>query len=469
MTVEAASGVSVGSLGYYTTSFARYASEFSWDRLPEDVQRQARAIVLDTLGAILAASSPRYEAGAILGGFVERSGGTPEATLVGRAVKSSIVNATLFNGTLGYYCDVEAHHPGAIMHAAAIVVPSSLAVCEARGLGGKEWLAAVVLGVDVACRVSYAIDPNALYERGFHPTAVCGAFGAAAAVGNLIGLDPERMVNAFGLAASQASGLLAWSSDHTEQSRPFNPGIAARNGATAALLAEAGFGAPQNVLDPEMKYNVFRAWSAEADPGQLLDRLHDRYFIDELAIKLYSCCAFLHPGLDGIMEMLAAGEAEAEDVQSIVLRFSHSGRSIIDDNELKSHCAQYILPIGLYNREIVIDDILQDRRDPRVAALSEQTRVVGDDDLEKLYPDRYPSIVELTRRDGTTVSRRVDWPKGYPQNPVSQAEIEQKFVRLATTAIDPDRAEQIVDLANRLDRVATVDELVALISKTGRR
>jgi 2-methylcitrate dehydratase PrpD len=466
VTAQTTPGVVETPLGYYTDSFARYASEFSWEQLPEDVRQQGRAVVLDTLGALLAASSPRYPVGGILGGFAERSGGAPEATLIGRGAKSSVVEAALFNGTLGYYCDVESHHPGAIMHGAAIVVPTSLAVCEARGLGGAAWLAAVVLGIDVACRVSYAIDPNALYARGFHPTAVCGAFGAAAAVGNLLGLDARRMADAFGLAATQASGLLAWSSDHTEQSRPFNPGIAARNGATAALLAEAGFGAPLHILDPAMKYNVFRAWSEQPRPEQLLDRLHDRYFIMELAFKLYSCCAFLHPALDGIMDALAAGDVRAEDVESIVLRFSHSGRSIIDNNELKSHCAQYILPIGLHNRRIAIDDILQDRRDPKVAALSERVTVVGDDELEKLYPDRYPSIVELTRRDGTTVSRRVDWPKGYPQNPVSQAEIERKFLGLAETAIERPQAERIVELAAGLDRATNLDELVGLLART---
>jgi 2-methylcitrate dehydratase PrpD len=453
-------------LGFYTETFARFASEFRWNPVPSEGRQQARAIVLDTLGAMIAASSSRYAAGEILGGFVERSGGAPEATLVGRGGKSSIVNAALFNGTLGYYCDVESHHPGAIMHGAAIVVPTSLAVCEARGLGGAELLAAVVLGMDVACRVSYAIDPNALYARGFHPTAVCGAFGAAAAAGNLVGLDPARMANAFGLAASQASGLLAWASDHTEQSRPFNPGIAARNGATAALLAEAGFGAPQNVLDPDMKYNVFRAWSERPRPEQLLDGLHERYFITELAVKLYSCCAFLHPALDGIMALLEEGQVRAEEVESIVLRFSHSGRSIIDNNELKSHCAQYILPIGLHNRRIVIDDILQDRRDPRVAALSERVTVVGDDELERLYPDRYPSIVELTTRSGETASRRVDWPRGYPQNPVSQGEIERKFLGLAETAIERSKAERIVELVAELDRASGVDDLAGLVAHT---
>ena len=453
-------------LGEYTAQVARFASEFRYEQLPAEVVDFTRLIVLDTLGAMLAGSSGRYGLRGTLGKAVQAWSGAPEATLVGLGAKSSLVNAALYNGTLGYYCDIESHHPGAIMHGAAIVVPATLAACEARGLGGRAWLAAVVLGLDVACRVSYAIDPNALYARGFHPTAVCGAFGAAAAVGNVLGLDAERMANAFGLAASQASGLLAWASDHTEQSRPFNPGLAARNGVTAALLAEAGLGAPRHVLDPAMKYNVFRAWAATPRPEELLDRLHERYFITESAIKLYACCAFLHPALDGIMALLDAGEAAAEDVRAITLRFSHSGRAIIDANELKSHCAQYILPIGLFNRRIVLDDILQDRRDPRIRELSECTRVVGDDELERFYPDRYPSIVELTMRDGRTASRRVDWPRGYPQNPVTPEEIISKFMGLATMAVTESTARRLAELVSDLDAAERIDEVARLLGET---
>jgi 2-methylcitrate dehydratase PrpD len=452
--------------GEYTRGLARYAADFSYDRLPAVVRDFARGIVLDTLGAIIAASSGRYGLRGTLGSFVARSGGIPEATLVGLGQKSSLVNAALYTGTLGYYCDVEAHHPGAIMHGPAIVVPAALAAAEARGASGQDVLAAVVLGVDVACRVSYAVDPNALYARAFHPTAVCGAFGAAAAVGRIIGLDQRRMANAFGLTANQASGLLAWASDHTEQSRPFNPGLAARNGTTAALLAEAGLGAPRHVLDPAEKYNVFRAWSVRPRPEELLDRLHERYFLLELAVKLYACCAFLHPALDGILALLDEGAVTAEDVSAITLRFSHSGRSMIDQNELKSHRAQYILPIGLYNRKVVLDDILYEPRDARIQALSERTRVVGDDELERFYPERYPSIVELTTRDGGVASRRVDWPKGYPQNPVTAAELERKFRDLAATAVDDATADRIVEAVATLEQDPRVDGLLALLART---
>src|SRR5204863_7225421 len=131
------------------------------------------------------------------------------------------------------------------------------------------------------------------------------------------------------LAANQACGLLAWASDHTEQSRPLNPGLAARNGATAALLAQSGFGAPRNVFDPGEKYNVYKAWSDDGRPAALTEALGERFAIMGQAYKLYSCCAFLHPALDAIKGLLADRAVEAAEVEAIRLRFSHSGRHMV--------------------------------------------------------------------------------------------------------------------------------------------
>lgn len=453
-------------LGAYTGELARFAAEFSYAQVPADVRSFNQGIVLDTLGGTLAASSGRYGLRGTLGKVVLQQGGTPEATLVGLGVKSSLVQAALYNGTLAYYCDIDANHTGSIMHAPAVVVPAALAAAEARGASGEDVLAAVVLGIDVACRVSYAIGPTALYDRGFHPSSVCGAFGAAAAVGRILGLDSQQMANAFGLAANQAAGLLAWASDHTEQSRPFNPGQAARNGATAALLAEAGMGAPQHILDPAEKYNVFRAWSTDPRPEQLLDGLGEQFMVMGLGVKLYACCAFLHPALDAVRALVEEDGILPEDVTAITLRFSHSGRHMIDQNELKSHRAQYILPTGLYNGQVVLDDILFEPRDQRILALGEQTRVVGDDLLEPLYPASYASIVELATRDGGTASRRVDWPKGYPQNPVTDAELERKFRQLAAPVVAPQAVDLLVSAVAGLEQAARVDTLMALMAHT---
>jgi 2-methylcitrate dehydratase PrpD len=442
--------------------FAERLHSFRLRGVPKDVVAHAKLILLDTIGAMLAASNPKYSATRILVDFAKRLGGRPEASLVGQRVKTSCVNAALVNGTLGYYCDIEPHHVGGILHAPAVMVPTSLAVAEKEGAGGAGFLEAMLLGIEVTCRVSYALNPVALYNRGFHPSAICGAFGAAAAAGRLFRLSTPRFGIALGLAMQQASGLLAWASDQTENSRPFNPGLAARNGTTAAYLASLGFGGPPTPF--EGKYDAFTAFSGERHPEALLADWGAHFYLPELAYKLYSSCSFTHPGLDALLALAREHHLAPADVKEIVLRFPISGKHMIDNNELKSHCAQYILPVGLVFGRVMIDDILEDRKKhPEVARLSAHTRMVGDPELEKTYPERYASIVEVLTTDGGHLSRRVDYARGTMQNPVTPDEIHQKYMKLATTVTSVAHAERIAETVARVEKEQDVSVLAALL------
>lgn len=445
-----------------STQLAHRLAVFHLREVPREVVSHAKLILLDTLGAILAASASRYSATRILVDFARRLGGRPESSLVGQGIKTSCVNAALVNGTLGYYCDVEPHHVGGILHAPAVMVPTSLAVAEKEGLSGARFLEAMILGIEVTCRVSYALNPVALYNRGFHPSAICGAFGAAAAAGHLFRLTVPRFGIALGLAMQQASGLLAWASDPTENSRPFNPGLAARNGTTAAYLARLGFGGPPTPF--EGKYDAFTAFSGERHPDALLADWGRHYYLPEFAYKLYSSCSFTHPGLDGLLDLAREHKLTSADVQEIALRFPISGMHMIDNNELKSHCTQYILPVGLVFGGVTIDDILQDRlKHPEVARLSARTRMVGDPELEKTWPELYASVVEVTLQDGRKFSRRVDHPRGTMENRLTPEEIHAKYLRLATTVTTAAHAERIAALVERIDRLPDVGALADLL------
>ena len=443
------------------TTLSEFVVSTTLDQLPDATVERARVILLDTLGSVLAASAPKYSAGRILRKYTVALGGAPECALVGGSERSSCVNAALFNGTLGYYCDVDAHHPGAIMHAAAIVVPTALAFAERQHKGGADLLTAIVLGVDLACRVSIAIGPTAMYARGQHPTCVAGGFGAAATAGHLLDLDAPAMARAWGLAGTQASGLLAWETDDTENSRPFNPGIAARNGATAALLASYGFGGPPDIF--QGKFNVLDAFGAAPRPGALTDGLGQRFGIDELAIKRYACCAFLHPALDGLGEIMDKHGLVADQISAMRLRFPRSGVALIDNNPLRSHCGQYILPIYALEREVLIDDILLDRRgEPTIAALSERVQVLGDDELDPEFPERYTTIIEVDVGPDT-YRRRITYAKGCPENPLSEGEVEAKFRSLCASIASEERIEGIVNAVRDIASAGSIDGLVALL------
>ena len=438
--------MSSSSLGPLTKAWAGYVGNFKAAGVPEAVRSRALQMILDGSGALRAAADPRISTGKLIASFVADLGGKDQASIVGHGFKTNVVNAALANGTMGYACDVEPHHPEGVLHPIAVMTPAALAVSELVGASGADFVAAVVLGCEIEYRLSMALGPVEQYNLGFHPSAVCGCFGATAAAAFLLHLDEDRVTKAFGLAACQASGLMAWETDETENSRPFQMGIAARNGVTSAMLAERGFGGPINVFDSG--HTVFGAFSRKATPEHMTRDLGTRFDgIMELAIKPYSSVSFLHPALDLLLGIAQREKLAIEDVASITLRFPSSGTHCIDNNPLKSHCAQYILPVALSREGLQVLDLFNDRRktDKDVARLSQHVAVVKDDELDKGFPNLYETVIEVTAQSGKTFSGRSGIARGYPEAPLSDAEVRAKFDRMAGAIAKPDRVAALAD------------------------
>jgi 2-methylcitrate dehydratase PrpD len=435
--------------------------------VPTEVVDYTRRLVFDGIGTLAAATYPLVTSSAGIGAFAATHGGPGRATLIGQGMKVDVVNAALANGTRGYAVDMEPHHPEAILHPIAVMLPTALALGEAHGRPGREVIAAVAVGCEVAYRVSMSMSPKALYGLGFHPSAVCGAFGAAAAAASLLDLDAEQTVRALGLAALQASGLMAWEDDPREDARPFQMGMAARNGVTAALLAQDGFGGPDRIFDGG--HNVLDAFSRGASSAPMLDGLGETWEgVMELAIKPYPCVSFLHPALDALGTLIERHGIEPGTVQAVQLRFAESGSHCVDANPLKSHCAQYVLPVRLARGRLRFTDLFEDlrRSDAEVARLAGRTRVVRDTgELEALFPDFYAGEVTLTLTDGRSLSERSDIARGYPEAPLGDAEIEAKFTELVGSVAGAERREALRGAARTLHEAETVDVLAALLGE----
>ncbi|WP_291295436.1 MmgE/PrpD family protein [Elioraea sp.] len=448
-----------------TSKLAEFVAGFRWEDLPEAVRGKTVELVHDGAGALVAAANPTFSTGRLIAAFVRNQGGAEQATVVGHGFRTSTVMAALANGTMGYACDVEPHHPEGILHPIAVMVPTALAVGEYSRATGARFLAAVALGLEVEYRVSIALGPAEQYALGFHPSAICGTFGAAAAASFLLQLPAEAVGRAFGLAACQASGLMAWESDPTENARPFQMGLAARNGVTAALLAQSGFGAPADIFDEG--HTVFRAYSRAASPERLVEDLGKHWSgITEMAIKPYSCVSFLHPGLDALLGLVAENDLRPESIEGIRLRFPKAGIHCVDDNPLKSHCAQYILPVAVANRQLKVADIFIDRRigNPALAALCRKVTVESDPELDRLFPEFYASIVEVRTTSGDLLTRRNDIARGYPESPLSPHELQEKFVTLAGSVME---ARAVVQLDGALRTLAGAPDLVELAHLLG--
>ncbi len=450
-----------------TERFADECAALSARGLPDAVRQRTRLIVLDTLGAMLSASRPVFPGPQRLAEFLAADGPAGDCTIIGTTIRASATDAALMNGYLGYALDIESHHGAAIVHAAAGILPAALAEAQQSGADGDRLLTAVALGIDVACRVSLAIGPNDLYNRGFHPTSIGGSFGAAAAVASLRGLDGPSFARAFGLASTMTGGLLAWASDESEESRPFNPGTAARNGLTAGRLAALGFGAPAGIFDGTMKYNVFRAWSEDrtGQPDELLHDFGERFAVDELIIKRHACCAFLHPGVDALLDILSSTDLSPDAIDAITMHFPRTGAPIINANPLRSHRAQYILPVAAVRRQVDFADVISDKSaEPAIDALSDRVTFIEDDELDPLYPERYTTVLKITTRDGTSHERRVDFARGTPENPMSDDEIVVKFRQLAAGRVSAERADRIASFIGELERQERLEPLFGLLT-----
>lgn len=446
-----------------TDALVDYARHFRESAIDDRARRWGKYCVLDLFGCMLAATSPQFTAVGILERFLRQEGGQPVASVVGLQTRTSRTLAALINGVLGYYCDSEPRHTPSVVHILPAVVPAALAVGEGKAGTGRDFFAAVVLGIEVGCRVSQALDPKALYARGFHPTSIGGTFGAAAAAGCLLGLSDSAWRNALGLAAQQACGLLAWVDDAREHSRPLNPGLAARNGVAAAVWAGLGMGGP---ADPfEGKYEIFTAFSGVRRPEGLTDGLGSRLLISELAAKRHVSCGFLHAGMDALLDIMTAHALSIRDIDTLALHLARTPARVVDNNPNKSHHAQYVLAVAALNGRVRIEDILGEGvAHPEVDRLLRHTTVIYDDELEKLYPRQYSSIVVLRTRDGRTLERRVDWPKGWPQNPMTDAEWMDKYTSLATSCCTPAQASRIAELTLGIEDVLDVRELGAALS-----
>ena len=450
-----------------TRLLAEFISGFGPKDLPREVEEYIRVLAYDGIGVSYASLHPSVTASAGMKSFAVAQGGPPEATLFGHPGKISAVNAVFANGTLGYAADYEPHHPEAILHPIAIAVPVALAASEMVNGSGRDFLAATALCCEITYRVSMAMNPKELYRRGFHPSAVCGTFGAAAAAANLFALNLEQTVRTLGLAALQASGLMAWQDDPREDARPFQMGMAARNGMTAALLAKSGFGAPDRIFDGG--HVVLEAFSDVANPAALTNGLGTEWEgVSGLAVKPYPCVSFLHPALDALSGLIAEHDVQPEQIERIELRFARSGCHCVDDNPLKGHCAQYVLPVFAAAGRLLYTDLFIDKRktDPEVRRLAAETRVLPDDgELEKRFPDFYVGEIALSLAGGQRLENRAEVARGYPEKPLEEREIKQKFNDVLKGLLRPAERTELSEAAWNVGSKPTVENMAQVLAR----
>jgi 2-methylcitrate dehydratase PrpD len=407
-----------------TRQLAGFVAGSHWRDIPPMVRREGVRGLLNYVGCALGGCGD--EAIALAVRVLTPSFGGPQAGIVGRTERCDMLNAAFLNAASANVLEYDDTHLPTVIHPAAPVAPGLFALAEAKGASGAELTHAFILGVEVACRVGNAVMPHH-YRRGAHISATCGIFGAAAAAGKLLELDPVRMNWALGHAATQSAGLVE---SLGSMSKSIGVGNAARNGLAGALFAEAGFTAAEQAI--EGKYGFAAVASDTADLGKVGDGLGERWEILANAYKPYPCGVVLFPVIDACLELHKRLTAPVGEIAQVVVRGhpllrERTDRPDVADGRSAKVSLQHSVAIALLQGAAGLAQYTDAAvADPAVQAL--RAKVSAEDDPSIPVESAFVAV-RLT--DGSGVSEHVKDGRGTPGRPMSDIELDTKIGELA--------------------------------------
>jgi 2-methylcitrate dehydratase PrpD len=439
-----------------TEFIARFVSELKFENIPQEVVERAKRQILDIIGVALAGSTQAV--GKITLNFVQRTGGTPECTVWGTKLRTSAPQAAFANGIFSHATDYDDMWlPGA--HPTGVTFPAALAVGETLRASGRALLAAQVTAYEVMGKLHSCAN-----ERGgWHPTPVFGTFGAAAAVGKLLVLDALRLQMAFGVAASEASGLSLQSGTMT---KPFHSGHGARSGVVAAMLAADGFSANPHVLDGEF-FQTFFGKDA-SDNWLLTAMLGDPYHLASpgIGIKMYPSGYHLHHSFEAALELVKKHNITADQISSIELivpRRGHFDRPEIRTGLEGKFSYQYHVAMAILDQKLTIESFHDERAQARdVQDLLKKMSVRVDPSIPR-NPDIVYYTVAIKLKDGKEVSGAQPLPRSHWRYPLSRDEWVGKFRNNAARVLNEPNIEKVIAVVDKLEDVADVNALTELI------
>ena len=431
---------------------AAFIFDTDHEALSADTLAMAKLCFLDWLGSVYAGKGARPAMAMLL--VAKSLGGSPEATLLPDGSRSSAFMAALVNAAASHVVEMDDLHKASILHPAASVIPAALAMAEREGASGAEFLAAVVVGYETAIRVGEAMGPS--HYRFWHTTGTCGTFGAAAAVAKILGLSMPEVVMALGSAGTQAAGLWEFLSDGA-MSKQLHPAKAAADGLLAALLAEQGFTAATRIFEGEKGF--CRAMAQEFDLGRLTKGLgSDPPRILSTSFKAHAACYHIHSAIDAVLEIRHKLSPKPSDVAKLQISLYPEALDLLEKIEPGDpYAAKFNIPFcvgtALVYGQVGLSAFTNDRLgDPKIQEVVKRISLIRDAELGKVYPDRWPAVVEVTTKAGQSHAARIDYPKGDPKNPMSQEELVAKFHNLATPALTEDQRKRTAEACLQLER-----------------
>jgi 2-methylcitrate dehydratase PrpD len=438
-----------------TRTLAHYLVTASYDDLPANVRKEGVRTLLNWVGVAIGGS--HHQTVDIAVSALSPFSGPAQASLFGRRERFDIMNAAFINGVSSHIFDYDDTHLKTIIHPAGPVASAILALSEMQPVSGKEFLNALVLGVETECRIGNAVYPNH-YDVGWHITGTAGVFGSAAAVGKLLKLNEQQMVWALGLAASQPVGLRE---SFGSMNKSFNPGRAASSGIFAAMLASKNFTSSDGMI--EAKRGWANTISTKQDYNEITGDLGKRYEAALNTYKPFACGIVMHPAIDAAIQLRNENKLAADQVERVELKVhplvleltgKKTPREGLEGKFSIYHAVAVAIVEGAGGEKQFSDRAVTD---PTIVALRGKV-------IPTITPGIDPAQVDMTivLKDGRTLNRRIEHAIGSVEMPMTDKQLETKFTDLADGIIPAPSIRRVMDACWNVETLPNAAEIAKM-------
>ena len=454
-----------------TRTIAEWAIGLNLSEIPEEVKAHARRFILDNFGCQVAGATLSWSKD--YREVITRTRSGNGATVAYYGDRLAPDDAAFLNSAFNHANETDDTHLKSPTHPGGIAVPAALAMAEYAGGDGEKLLLAVIAAYEVQIRLSWACSPHLIY-KGHHPPVGVGPFGAAIAGAVMKKFDLETTINALGIAGSHSAGLIEYTKTGGSVKR-IHSAIPTQAGVRAALFAEIGITAPHTILEGEKGF--CKVFAGKYDLSRLTDSLGETWHLLDNGLKPYSCCHLIHAAFDALDNIRDETPLRPEDVKAVRVAtnsepiLSHIG-SIMEPDDILG--AQFSLPFSvamrLHNGNRGVqggngfwDYTDVDFKDPELLETARKVSVfVAEDDSEWSSVDKGAGV-EVETTDGRVLKETVTFSKGLPENPMTQAEVEEKFRYLVDPVMPNGVPQAIVDTVNEVEAVKDINEIVKLL------
>jgi 2-methylcitrate dehydratase len=449
-----------------TDPISQFAASLKFEDLSPEAIYQAKRFLLDSLGCAL--GGYRVHDVTIALQVLDEIAGRGPCTVIGSGERMDAVSASLANALMircmdynDIYWKQDPSHPSDIF-------PAALACCERAGSDGRELIVGLVLGHEFECRFCEAAFPG-IRERGWHH-ATLTAFVSPIVAGRALHLTAERIQHAIGISASRHTTLGAVTAGKLTMMKNTVDPMATQSGVLAALMAEKGYTGPEHVVDG--KEGLTHCFGPEWKLNVLTDGLGASWRITQCGMKFFPTEALTHAPISAVLDLVREHDLKPEQVEKVHIRSLARAADILSDpskydprsKETADHSLPYVIAAALVDRQVTPAQFTPEKiMDPAIRAQLRKVEVVGDPEIEKVFPALQRVIVTICTISGQEFTRQLDYPKGDPRNPLSDAEIEEKFAALAGPVMSREAQKKVREAVWNLEKLESVSGLMKLL------